>query len=87
MIKMAREDNHEHGLSRLLVTETTDDDRASLSDTNAEIVYVAEETYEDGWVCRRICWRPSHLAGSPKKDQVTYCTPIVWYHLSDKEIK
>lgn len=82
---MSTEDNKVHGPSTLRVIQTTDDHRASLSDTNAEVVYVAEETYEDGYVCVRICWRPSYLAGSPKSEQITYLTPIVWFHVKDKE--
>lgn len=76
-----------HGSSTLRVVPTQDWHRTAMSDSTLkdplfELVYVAEETFEDGYVSTNVCWRGTDPAYIPKKGvnptSVSYLTRIVW---------
>jgi hypothetical protein len=82
-------ENALHGPSVVRRIPTTDAHHAAMSegtlrDPQYELVYVAEEDFEDGYVSLNICWRCSDPHFKPKfkgeKSQPkTYLSRVVWF--------
>jgi hypothetical protein len=78
-----------HGASRVTWIPTTDEHHAAMSeatlrDPQYEIVYVAEEHFEDGYASLNICWRCSDPTFKPKfkgekAQPKTYLSRVVWW--------
>lgn len=75
---MSKEDNLIHGPSVLRLVPTSDVHRVAMSGPS-EIVYCAEEEYEDGLVQILVCWRPLPKPKQANADVPTYLTPVASY--------
>jgi hypothetical protein len=77
---MSAEDNKLHGPSVLRFVETEEWHRTALPHpASDEVVYVANEVFEDGLTRVLVCWRPTTKPNTPAKDVKTCLTPIVSY--------
>ena len=78
-VTMSKADNLIHGPSVLRWVPTTDVHRVAVAERADEIVYCAEEEYEDGLIQVLVCWRPKQLPKQANADVPTYLTPVVSY--------
>lgn len=77
-------ENTTHGPSVVEFCKTEDWHRAAFSEGNLsdplfEIVYVARETFADGYISVNVCWRSTDRTVAEKlKKTNTHLTRIIW---------
>lgn len=76
--------NSTHGMSVVEFCKIEDWHRAAFAESNLsdplfEIVYVARETFADGYISVNVCWRETDRSVAEKlKKTNTYLTRIIW---------